>query len=343
MEIYNSTSFRCMPFQSKDAHGAGHFTLVLRGAFEIIDGEVLSPLLEEEDDHETQRDIIVADTYYGDTATSSLHWPNDLAYFKPNADIHILGAARSEGEELLTSWKVKAKIGNLVSELEVTGRREWIYHEKSQSWILTDPEPCVMVPLRYELASGGTWGDAENGGVSEWNPIGRGCCSILELDKEQSIPAPQILCVGEEVPKLGETTPPQGFAPIPPAWRQRLQHAGTYDEEWENHQHPLPPHDFKYDFYNAAHPNLIYDGFLEGGEKVELEGVQHSGKVSFNIPKYNIMVELVEKSGFSRNVNVEMDTLQIDVEAKRAYIIWRVFVPYREGFIGANIELEENQ
>ena len=319
MDFINQTPFQPLPFESIDLEGEPFFTIAVRGTFKIVNGEALRPLPEQEE-------VIYADTYYGDTSKSSLHWPNDLAPFKPNADIHVIGTARAAKQEPATSWKVKVNVGKLSSAIEVHGPRKWFY-DNAGGWMLTEPLPCTEVDLRYELASGGTWGDAEEGDFSETNPLGRGCCNLKKLDKADTFLAPQILAVGQSIPPLGDTYPAAGFAPLPPSWIQRRQHAGTYDQEWEDNRHPLSPEDFKFDFYNAAHPDLIYPGYLKGDEKVELEGLLASGTLSFSLPDYDLGAVLTDKGDYSFGGIGELDTLQIDVEGMKVYLVWRVTVP----------------
>ena len=343
MEIFNATPLKVMPFYSLDSDRSTHFTLVLRGTFKIIPDQTLK-LLDGNDegmeDEATHRDIIVADIYYDDPTSSSLHWPNDLAPFKPNTDIHLIGNARSEDKKLLPHWLAKINIGEHQAAIEIHGAREWL-PDDNEKWRLSDSIPCNELALRYEFASGGTWGDTEEGGFSEFNPIGRGCYDPQTPDKDKSFPAPQILAVGQSIPLLGETVLPKGVGPLPPAWKQRLQHAGTYDEDWEEHQHPLPPHDFKYDFYNSANPDLVYPGYLQGGENVILEGFFHEGRVSFDLPLLEIIINLKNINGENIQTPALIDTLQIDLEKKLVYIVWRAFVKGEETYTNVSIEIIE--
>ena len=72
---------------------------------------------------------------------------------------------------------------------------------------------------------------------------------------------------------------------------------------------------------------------------MELTGFQHSGNINFILPKYNLIVELIDKRGFGRKEPAVIDTLQVDLKNMNVYIVWRAFAPYREGFSGINIEL----
>lgn len=150
------------------------------------------------------------------------------------------------------------------------------------------------------------------------------------MDKKATFLAPQILGKNQTIAPLGSYSPEVGFGPIPPSWGQRLPHAGTYDKEWEDTRHPLSPVDFKYDFYNVAHPSLIYDGYLKGGETVSLAGLSHSGEVTFTLPEYEINAGFTDVQGVSFRGTGRLDTLHIDVDEMKAHLVWRVTVYYNE-------------
>ena len=190
------------------------------------------------------------------------------------------------------------------------------------------------------MASGGTWEDSEEGGHSGYNPVGRGACNVKELDKGKPIPAPQLLAVGQEVPSIGDFVDPVGFAPLAPSWSQRIYFAGTYDDEWVENKHPLPPDDFNYAFYNAAHPDLIYDGFFGGSEEVKLTGFSHEGEIKFSLPETQLVTRIVNLKGHSVDSIANLDTLEIDVEEMIAHLVWRVFEP-SIGSISAVLIMEQ--
>ena len=335
MQIYNPTVLKVLPYESVGPQEERYQTIALKGTFEIIPGEALRLI----EDPEKIEDLIFADEYYGEPNMSSIKKPNDLAYFKPNSDIFIKGIAHSKGNKPITSWPVTAKIGDLEASLEVSGPRQWVYQKETKKWSLTDSEPCTEVELRYEAASGGSWEDGEDSDLSGLNPIGIGCCKKSLLDEDEPIVAPQILGIGEDIPELGETVTSKGFGTITPSWDQRLHYGGTYDQDWIDDQHPLPPHDFKYEFFNAAHPDLIYSGYLKGGEKVSLDGFLSEGSLDFMLPVADVELEIIFQKVPGYNVKPMLDTLFIDVESMKAYLTWRVFLPIMESTHGLNIAI----
>ncbi|MBK9258907.1 MAG: DUF2169 domain-containing protein [Polyangiaceae bacterium] len=140
-------------------------------------------------------------------------------------------------------------------------------------------------------------------------------------------PAPQIESLDDPVVELGKKYRPEGFGPIARSWQPRLKRAGTFDEEWQRTRWPELPHDFEFSFYNAAHPDLICPGFLRGDEEVLLEGLSAEGTVRFYLPGYKMGVLLRFKDGSMAIVPVYLDTLFVDVPARKGHIMWRAPIP----------------
>lgn len=160
--------------------------------------------------------MVFTDTCHGDVNVSSLWHPSDLVPRKPTADIIVNAVARAPGGRPLPSWecglRVEGPEGPLVDKLlRVTGPRQWVprwrtaldeedrpkwreYRKLFHGWELSKPEPVTEVPLRYELAYGGTIekGKDENGYVrldgDPRNPIGRGL-NRCRMERPHSMPA----------------------------------------------------------------------------------------------------------------------------------------------------------
>src|SRR5690625_5122099 len=69
-----------------------------------------------------------------------------------------------------------------------------------------------------------------------------------------------------------------------PNWQPRAGFAGTYDQHWQERRAPYLPDDYNSRFCNAAHPDLIYPGYLQGGEPVEITNMHPEGKLKFTLP-----------------------------------------------------------
>ncbi|MEM9455828.1 MAG: DUF2169 domain-containing protein [Myxococcota bacterium] len=320
MIIKNNTPFIPMLFKGRDQKQSDFWVFVLRGSFRIVPNGRLRPTQE-------QHAIVAADEYDGEPNQSSLRRASDLVPLKPRADIHIHATAHAPNGQAHRRWRVSAKIGSLVKFLTVTGARYW-RHSSLGGWALSEPEPCIEVPLRYELAFGGVWADGDTEQTCRKNPIGLGFVASGHVDSSLEIPAPQIEDPSDPVTSLGSTHVPQGVGPIPGSWQPRLMRAGTFDQRWIDERHPELPLDFDFAFYNSAHPDLIYPGILQGEEAVQLDGlIPGGGRLAFELPGYRFGLKYRYGDGGAALSPILLDTLSIDVPNAQAHLVWRHTFP----------------
>lgn len=318
MDLVDRTPFSPLVFESVSPAGEPFQVVAVRGTFDIEPGKILRPNPE-------QLPIVAADEYRADPQTSSLRSANDLAPWKPNSDIIINATAHSPGGKPARLWTVDVEVGRKRLALQATGPCSWIHG--LAGWRLAGPEPCETTPVIYEHAFGGQWKNEKGAGVFEENPVGVGYVDRKHLDTSRPLPAPRILAVDETPPALGQTTPPRGLGAIAPAWISRRKHAGTYDDKWTQTRAPALPEDFHFDFYNAAHPDLVYDGYLKGDEPVRLRGLWEGGDLSFGLPGFELGAVLTDRTGYHFASMAELDTLQIDVDTLQAFLVWRIAAP----------------
>jgi len=316
MEFRNYTPFPPITFESLGIDGEPFQVVILRGTFKIIPNAPLKPIPD-------QQPIITSDKFYGEPNISSIKFESDLAPYKPKSDIIINATSYPPGKKILPYWMVSAQVGKLQKQLLVTGPRYW-QHRLMGGWKITDPEPCKEVPIRYEYAYGGQWKHEKESSVYEQNPIGLGYVNMKYLDKNKPIPAPRIMSSKQQVMELGNVHKPEGFSAMMKSWLPRRKYAGTYDEKWIKERHPLMPKNFDYAFYNCAHPDMIYDGYLIGNEQVVLKYLHSEHEnLSFFLPDYRLGLLLRYKSGAMAMAKVELDTLHIDAPENRVYLVWR--------------------
>lgn len=315
MTLRNYTPFAPLFFESRDQEGRQFGVLVLRGTFKIIPNAALKP-------DPDQKPIVEADVYHGEVGKSSVRMESDLAPFKPRADIHINAVACAPGGRPASSWLVDVQIGKLRKQLKVTGRRFWS-HSMLSGWKLSSPELCAEVPLRYEHAYGGIFKHEEDEEVFEQNPVGVGFALAKKADRDAPILAPQIESPAEPITSLDQTPAPQGLGVIAKAWLPRRKLAGTYDEKWKKERWPELPADFNFAYYNSAHPDLIYPGYLKGDERIQLEGLRPNGALRFALPAYRVFLLLRFRDGMMMPAPLFLDTLLIDVPENKAYLTWR--------------------
>ena len=318
MIFRNYTPFPHLVFESRDEKKRDFGVLVLRGTFEIVAGQALKPL-------PAQEPVVMADQYYGAPGASSLVLENNLAPYKPKSDIHLTAVAHAPGKLPATGWPVAVEVGKIRKILSVTGPRFWT--KGLAGWSLTDPLPVAEVPILYENSYGGTWQESGKSATCEGNPVGAGLAGPEALAGQKPLAAPSILPPDTPTPALNKDMKVEGLGPIAPGWQPRLQHAGTFDAVWEKTRWPDLPEDFKFDFYNSAHPDLVYPGFLRGNEPVRLTNLTPSGKLSFKLPDYLVAMLFRFEDGQIVPGPMQLDSLHIDVPKMRAYLVWRGIYP----------------
>jgi hypothetical protein len=315
MIIRNYTPFSPLYFESRDVQGRDFGVFVLRGTFDIIPGQALRPCPKQEP-------IVDADQYFGEVGKSSLRVESDLAPFKPKTDIHVLVTAKAPGGRPLPDWLVRVKVGAVEKTLRVTGPRKWV--KEGGTYRLTDPEPVLEVPIRYEHAFGGIWKDNwGNEKVFEENPVGVGFVGDEVPSYPDEIPAPQIEDPEDPIGEIGRIHKPQGLGPIARSWQPRRGLAGTFDDAWLKGRWPELPYDFDFRFYGNAHPGLTCSGFLRGNEEITMEGMGDDSDGRAYLPSYTLALLLRRKEGSLAVAPVLMDTLTVDLEARRVYLTWR--------------------
>jgi hypothetical protein len=220
-------------------------------------------------------------------------------------------------------------VGELKKSIQVMGPRYWQYRTLT-GWQLSEPKPCLEVPIRYELAFGGSYLQGNQWCSYEYNPLGIGLFYPKYAYQEDYYPGPQIEDPQHPVKQAGKFYTPQGFGPIGRSWLPRLKLAGTYDENWQKNRWPELPEDFDFAYYNSAHPDLIYPTYLTGNEEIKFSQWQDklNSSLTCRLPGYSMMVLLRYQNGAMALAPLLLDTLYLDlssthVEEYRAHLIWR--------------------
>jgi hypothetical protein len=300
--VINSTSWPHLLFYSINCRGEPVATCTVRATFDIR-----SDTLERS---RTADPIRMSDEYYRAPGNSSLRYAADMAAFKPNADILFVDpvARPPDGHELERPWPIDIRVGALQHRIWACGaRRTGLMKPKNK-------RQTGEVPVIYELAFGGA------SSVGHWpeNPVGVGWHPSSPHD------FPQVRASEHDRAKRGPTV---GLTPIAATWEPRLAAAGTYDDAWVQDQWPLPPVDFSDDFFNVAPCGLRYPGYLNGTEPVVIQGLsRHS--LEFKLPgleRPTLAIWCRRATGDSSGafVQLQLDTLEINVDRRRVGLVWR--------------------
>ena len=315
MEIKNCTPFSPLLFENQDVGGNDFHVFVLKGSFCILPGERLRPIQE-------QAPLVMADEYYGDPLKSSVRVESDVIPMKQNAELTLEANAIALDGKPTRSWLAKVSIGNAHKSLRVTGPRKW-QHTLLRGWHISEPEPVVEVPIRYEYAFGGTFRHKDEEITCEANPAGIGFCEPRFLDINSTYDAPQIESSDDVIRSIKEIYEPEGFGPIAKHWLPRRELCGTADEAWKENRWPMLPEDFDADYFNGAPYDLIHPGFFNGDEEVNLRGMDASGDIMFRLPEYKIDLFVADIDDYRIHVAMNLDTVHIDVPQRLAYLVWR--------------------
>lgn len=350
-ELLNFTPFPNFRYYSSDNRGRDFGVVIVKATYTIDAAGGLAVAKE-------QAPLMFDDACHGAVNESSLWHPSDLVPNKPRTDLIVNAVARAPGGEPARRWtcgiELSAASGPVLSKrLRVTGPREWrprwrrrldaeeardwrAHRRLFAGWELTEPEPVTEVPLRYELAYGGTVvaGQDDEGRprfVCEVrNPIGCGLIDPDWTDHTLPQPAPRIEAEGEPVTEPGAAYAPQSLGPIPPAWEPRLPLGGTYDQHWIDHVWPNWAEDYDFAFHNSAHPDLICPGHLAGGETITLTHLMPGAAESrLVLPDHGMVAEFVQADGAVEARAMALDTVFLDLadarrERARVFLTWRV-------------------
>jgi hypothetical protein len=310
IDLYNFTPFDVTVVPARDPMDRDWWVAIVKGTFRIAPGR--AAVVDEE-----QVPVATEDVFFGEPHASSLRMEDDLAPLKPRADVLVHAVARRDRPQ--RSWDVRFRVGPLDKTIRVHGPRAWVKTLLGR-YELTDAQPCTEVPIRYEHAYGGIVRDHEGPpDVFEENPIGVGYVQ-LSRQKPDVVIAPQLEDPRDPIADISRTYRPQGLGPLTRSWQPRLAFAGTYDERWKEERWPNVPTDFDFSFYNCAHPDLIYPGYVSGGEEVLIEGIEER-PLRFTLPIVeNLRVRTLPAQMVSTAV---IDTVHIDLIAQRVMLTWR--------------------
>lgn len=294
---------------------------------------------------EEQSAIVYADEYWSepDAARSSLKWAGEVVLAKPGTDVLVTGTARAPGGRALTEWDcavvVRGGHGTVLRHtVQVTGPRSW-EHRALRGWTLSPPGPALSVPIRYELAYGGSYLDVESPKESpRWiahaaNPSGSGACDEDALDRGRSYEAPQWQLHSHPVTAMNREVPLAGLGPVARMWSCRRKYAGTYDEAWERRLREdvasgLPadyPADFDLRFFQCAHPGLVSREPLRGDEHVGLGGLLGTASdYVLRLPGIALSARLLVGVRQWQEHPLRLDTVHFDLDAARVHLCWRL-------------------
>jgi len=267
-----------------------------------------------------QQPLLEADEYWGEPGESSIKYASDYHLGKLSSDIVMLGDAYVPDGKEVRQLDVSLSIGEIHKNIRLFGDREW------QDGRISAAQPFTTMPLIYEKAFGGAHLiDGVVATAEERNPVGRGFaggCQVEEMDGEA---LPNLENPGGLITRFDQQPVPACFAAVASHWSSRAQYAGTYDERWQTSRAPYLPEDFDKRFFNTAHPDLVYPGFLKGGEAVSITHMHPAGAINFELPYIKLNAEVSMANEIKRPA-FNLETLIIEPNQLRLGMVWRAAV-----------------
>ncbi|MGH8354466.1 MAG: DUF2169 family type VI secretion system accessory protein [Pseudomonas sp.] len=324
MELLNATRLVAAYTQGLAPDGRESLVVIAKGTFNLpLDGA--EPVLAE-----TQRPLLMADSFYGEPGLSAPRQEMDFAPVKPFCDVLVLGKAHAPGGRPATQVTAGIRVGRVSKALAVVGPRQWQAGMLGVSAGVA--QPFIEQDISYAQAFGGTHPLADDPELRHCyldNPVGRGWFprAIATADIV-GMPLSATEELGQPIDSASGDYRPMALGPIGRGWPLRAGFAGTYDEAWLADCFPFLPADFDTRYYQAAPPDQQTE-HLRGGEEVLLLNLTPQERAGFCVPKLEVPVTFFLKKGGHETVQALIDTLLIDTDARRIEITWRISRPLK--------------
>lgn len=312
LQLTNHTPFAAQLALFPNEQGVDTLYVVVKGSFDIGDNITLCDL---------QSPPQMQDEYYGEPGASSVKYSSDVHPGKVATDIFMIGQACAPDQRPVYFLDVHLQVGKLAKIVRVFGNRVW------QGGSISQPEAFTRMPLVYEKAFGGL--DLVDGQVragESRNPVGVGFAGKKTSSQIDGTPLPNLECPKSPITHPNDTPEPACFAPRAPNWYPRLLYAGTYDEQWEQQRAPYLPADYSARFMNAAHPDLIAEGFLQGGEPVKIMGMHPLGELNFTVPYVKLAAE-IDLADKKESLLFNLESILLEPNQLKVSLVWKAAFP----------------
>jgi len=311
LQLHNSTPFAASMALFPDEKAVDTLYLMVRATFNIGAQWTLA---------EEQLPPLESDEYWGEPGESSVKYGSDYHLGKRCSDIIMLGDAHAPDGKEVSELDVSLSIGQTKKYIRIFGDREW------QDGRISTAQPFTTMPLIYEKAFGGAHIiDDVIATADERNPVGCGFSGERKVEEMDGELLPNLEDPSDLITQFDQQPLPACFGAVASHWSSRSQYAGTYDELWQTSRAPYLPLDFDKRFFNAAHPDLIYPGFLKGGEPVSITHMHPAGTINFELPYIKLSAE-ASVAGEVRRPAFNLETLVIEPNQLKLGMVWRAAV-----------------
>ncbi len=328
-QLENKTPFVADLSMFPNEHAIDTFYILAKATFNINSRLTLV---------DNQLPLIQEDQYWTEPGKSSIKYTSDFHIGKPATDIVMIGHAFAPVNKQTRQLDVSLKVGKVDKTIRVFGNRYW------QQGKITTPEPFKTMAMVYEKAFGGI--QVKDGLViaaDQRNPLGRGFSGKRTVEEMDGVPLPNLENPEQLITQFDQRPQPACFSIVASQWQPRSSYAGTYDEQWQTQRAPYLPEDFDKRFFNSAHPDLVYPGFLQGGETVTISNMHPNGNIAFKIPRVNLVSKVVLLNKPVK-LNFNIETLIIEPNRLLFSMVWRASIQCDKSMLKVskvNINLEK--
>jgi hypothetical protein len=270
---------------------------------------------------DTQMPVLPMGLPRGKLGQSSLIYDSDLQWLKPSTDVLVNGCAWAPRGRLARTLDVELTLGQLKKRLRVFGDRQW--ERGIAGATISEPLPFEFMPIIYERAYGG-WDrsakDPADHRLDSRNPSGAGF--LCQSNGCPGTVLPNIEYPDQLISSWRDRPQPAGMNAIDCAWSPRRELAGNYDEHWRKTRFPLWAEDFDQRYGQCAPVDQHVNGFLRGGERVNLVNLSPHGPLSFSLPR--IYPFFQTRFGRERvDHRAQMCTVVIEPDFPRVIMTWQ--------------------
>jgi hypothetical protein len=315
MELINRTPFLLDRTVILDKNAAETLVVALRGTYTIAEDGSLAVA-------EKQTPFSPGDVFRGEPDSTSIERESELGPVKLATDVFLVGSAVAPSRGT-TRVDIRFRVGPVQEQAVVFGNRRWLNNMGRPG--IEVPNPFDTVPLIWENAFGGrdlTPSDPKHFGQEPRNPVGRGFRAKHSHAPWEDDLLPNIEHPAKLLGSPGDGGMPVGFGPMGRNWEPRVRYGGTYDKEWMERRAPLLPRDFDERFHNAAPPNLLVPGFLQGGEPVEVSGCTRSGWLGFFLPRFDLECKVLV-DGTMEEPALALNSVTVDTDNMLLHLLWK--------------------
>lgn len=269
-----------------------------------------------------QSGLIYTDEYW--EPGKSIRLGTDIIPFKPATDLIITAdaqvAAGYETQRLQVGLEIPHR---LLKTIQLVGPRHWQYGLLT-GWQASEPQTFTRLPIRWDLAWGGT--DPDTGARFDNNPWG---CGFLAPGSRADVATLEVPCVehyGAPITRLRKTYLAAGLSFVSADMAPRCHFLGSYDEQWQQETSPHLAQDFDFRFFQQAPADQILTPYL-CQESISLSNMaprpqQTIALGSVNPPKLRLQ---------QLELSLNLDTVHIVANEQRLELCWRLVLPEQSG------------